>query len=100
MDTHEKNSAIIVHTNQGKPTDIVAKYSSIGSYPIFYVSKDSAPMCGQCIQDNLDQCIDPDNPSWYVVAHDCNWEDPHLYCEHCGERIESAYADDDNDENT
>jgi hypothetical protein len=28
-----------------------------------------------------------------VEALDVNWEDPSLYCDHCGARIESAYAE-------
>lgn len=95
MDTHKANPAIIVHTRVGEPTDTVAKFSSVGCYPVFYVTKDSAVLCAQCVQDNLEQCTDPDDPSWFIVAHDANWEDPHLHCEHCGERIESAYAEEE-----
>jgi hypothetical protein len=28
-----------------------------------------------------------------VVALEVNWEDPALYCDHCGNRIESAYVE-------
>jgi hypothetical protein len=28
-----------------------------------------------------------------VEALDVNWEDPDLFCDHCGNRIESAYAE-------
>jgi hypothetical protein len=28
-----------------------------------------------------------------VEALDVNWENPDLYCDHCGARIESAYAE-------
>jgi len=27
------------------------------------------------------------------VALQPNWEDPELFCDHCGSRIESAYAE-------
>jgi hypothetical protein len=33
------------------------------------------------------------NDGWRVVACDTNWEDGELYCDHSGERIESAYAE-------
>jgi hypothetical protein len=33
------------------------------------------------------------NDGWRVVACDTNWEDASLYCDHSGERIESAYAE-------
>jgi hypothetical protein len=29
--------------------------------------------------------------SWHLEV---NWEDPDLFCDHCGARIESAYAED------
>jgi hypothetical protein len=29
------------------------------------------------------------------VALEANWEDPDLFCDHCGDRIESAYAESD-----
>ena len=37
---------------------------------------------------------------WQLVAIEVNWEDPELFCDHCGSRIESAYAEDNvaNDE--
>ena len=31
---------------------------------------------------------------WHIAGADINWEDPDLYCDHTGERIESAYAED------
>ena len=34
---------------------------------------------------------------WQVTAHDANWENPDLYCDHCSSRIESAYAEDERD---
>jgi hypothetical protein len=30
---------------------------------------------------------------WGLVALEVNWEDPELFCDHCGDRIESAYAE-------
>jgi hypothetical protein len=27
------------------------------------------------------------------VALEVNWENPELFCDHCGNRIESAYAE-------
>jgi hypothetical protein len=31
--------------------------------------------------------------SWVAAGADVNWENPDLYCAHCGERIKSAYAE-------
>lgn len=59
----------------------VAKYTSVGSYPLLMVRKNTA-YCPACA-NKLD--VAPGD----VV--DVNWENPELYCD---ERIESAYAED------
>jgi len=33
--------------------------------------------------------------SWKTAGAEVNWEDSQLYCVHCNERIESAYAEDE-----
>lgn len=73
------------------------KYTSYGCYPLFFLTSDGATLSHdavranyaaivQSIRENLDD-------GWRVVAHDVNWEDPELYCDDTGERIESAYAE-------
>jgi hypothetical protein len=42
----------------------------------------------------LDSIISHADDGWRVVAMEVNWEDSDLYCDHSGERIESAYAED------
>lgn len=61
----------------------VAKYTSIGSYPLLMVRKNTA-YCPACA-NKLDVATGD------VV--DVNWENHELYCDECGERIESAYAE-------
>tara|TARA_Y100000310_G_scaffold211163_1_gene211888 strand:- start:412 stop:696 length:285 start_codon:yes stop_codon:yes gene_type:complete len=79
------------------------KYSSIGCYPLFYLAADNGVLCPDCAneadQDPDIDTTDKDDPQWCLVACDANWEDPALYCDHCGERIESAYADDGDNDN-
>ena len=41
----------------------------------------------------LDSIANNHHDGWRVVAEDVNWEDDTLFCDNCGERIESAYAD-------
>jgi len=86
---HPKNKNIIMYG------DRVAKYSSMGSYPLFYVTADGGVLSAEAVRENIEQCCDPDDKCWFVVASDANWEDTNLYCDHTGERIESAYADED-----
>ena len=35
----------------------------------------------------------PDHDQWRIVASDVNWEDASLTCDNCGQRIESAYGE-------
>jgi hypothetical protein len=63
------------------------KFSSVGCYPLFYLSKQGNVLCADCA--NSDKGGDDDPP----VAQDANWEDPDLFCDDCSTRIESAYAD-------
>lgn len=73
----------------------VRAFSDLGGYPLVYLAKDGGVLCAACVENELKLCTDPDERQWFVIAHDVNWEDPALYCEHCEERIESAYAEEE-----
>lgn len=70
-----------------------------GGYPLYGVCEDGGALSFGAMQDNAEGiclsihhgCTD----EWRVVAVEVNWEDAYLFCEHTGERIESAYAEDD-----
>ena len=57
-------------------------YSGHG-YPLFYYVRSSV-LCADCARKVFDEIDD-----WNT-----NWEDPGLFCDDCGARIESAYAED------
>jgi hypothetical protein len=67
-----------------------------GLYPIYYLTKDGGILCPKCVNANLGLCADSSDSQWYVIASDANWENPILFCDNCGCRIESAYAESDN----
>jgi hypothetical protein len=92
MTPHPNNPAIMMLDSRS-PLPQVAKYSGVGCYPVFYVTADGGVLSAAAVEENLEACCDPDDPGWFVVGHDANWENPDLYCDHTGERIESAYAD-------
>jgi hypothetical protein len=73
-------------------------YTSHGAYPLFWLTSDGATLSYRAVLDNLMQIAravrDDSNCGWRVVACDVNYEDPDMYCEHSGDRIESAYAED------
>jgi hypothetical protein len=73
------------------------KYTSVGSYPKFWLASDGETLSYEACRENVWRIArairDNDNSGWRVVGCDANWEDPEMYCAHTGERIESAYAD-------
>ena len=80
------------------------KYTSVGSYPVFWLVADGGCLSYEACRENalaigramrLGKGHGADVDQWRVVGHDANWEDPQMYCAHTGERIESAYAEDD-----
>lgn len=89
----------ITSVAQLKSTLRNGRFTSLGSYPLFLITSDSAALCFQCARDEFRNCADSIktgcNDGWKVVACDINWEDPDLLCDHCGEHIESAYAEEE-----
>ena len=75
-----------------------SKFAWPGGYPLFAVCTDGAALCHQCTLDNYREILTAtktgDRNGWAIEAITVNWEDDMCFCEHCGERIESAYAED------
>lgn len=67
-----------------------------GGYPKFAVTDDGGCLCKKCCWTERKQIREADpGDGWEVQAVTINWEDANLLCDHCGERIESAYAEDE-----
>ena len=74
------------HTIQhGPDAGKLMYYAWPGGYPMFYLNQHNEVICPDCANDTYH----------HLVAADANWEDPHLYCDHCSQRIESAYAEEE-----
>lgn len=71
------------------------RYTSIGCYPMFYVTQRCDVLCYQCADEELKLGHDSFDPP---INGDVNWEDPDLFCDACSGRIESAYAEDEDEE--
>lgn len=69
-----------------------------GGYPIYYVVKDGGVLCPRCANQELHRTLDKDDDQFFIVGQEANYEDPELYCDHCNERIPSAYVEDDRKE--
>lgn len=77
--------------------DLKNRFTSVGCYPVALLMADGGVLCWKCAhEEKAAICL-----SAMTGAHDgwkpecvfVNWEEPDLYCDHCNERIESAYAE-------
>jgi len=72
-------------------------YAWPGGYPLFILCHDGGCICTKCAKAEFHQIahstVKGIRDDWNAIAAAVNWEDSHMECEHCGERIESAYAD-------
>ncbi len=76
-----------------------------GCYPLYVVMADGEAMSISSAKENwklvcagtLYQASNPGYRAqqWAAAGVDINYEDPHMVCCHSGERIESAYAEED-----
>lgn len=74
------------------------RYTSIGSYPVFFLMGDGEAVSYDAVVAELDRIregFEDGEAEWTVVGAEINWENPELYCGHTGERIESAYAEEE-----
>lgn len=75
------------------------RFTSLGSYPLFYLMSDGAVMCPPCAyreRFRIARAIrDKDRSGWRAVAMDVHWEGPAEDCCECNEPILSAYGDPD-----
>tara|TARA_R110002073_G_scaffold123143_6_gene266565 strand:- start:2516 stop:2866 length:351 start_codon:yes stop_codon:yes gene_type:complete len=64
-------------------------------YPLFFITSDGAALSFKSAREEFYQiCYSIRtgmNDGWRVVAVDVNYEDSDLFCDHSGEKIESAY---------
>jgi hypothetical protein len=77
-------------------------YAWPGGYPLFFIAHDGEALSFATVEENreiiADAIAEGDRSDWHVIEMVVNWEDANLYCAHSNERIESAYAEDEEDE--
>jgi hypothetical protein len=76
------------------PDGFPLKSTDLGGYPLYYVTKDGGVLSPEAVIENLALTNNPDDPQWYVVQAQINYEDKDLVCDHTGQRIASAYGED------
>lgn len=75
-------------------------YAWPGGYPLYFVMGDGGACSFATAKAERRQFLDAlahshRSDQWRPVAVEVNWEDATLRCDHSGERIESAYGEDD-----
>lgn len=73
------------------PGDKLDAYTSLGGYPLLYVTAAGETLCAACATEQIDDPDANDPPT----AGDIHYEGPFEYCAACNEEIESAYGDPD-----
>ena len=63
------------------------RFTSVGCYPLAYLTKTNDVLCAGCATDEAND--------GHAVTPEVNWENGKLFCDECGTRIESAYAEPD-----
>jgi hypothetical protein len=75
-------------------------YAWPGAYPLYFVTTDGGALSFKTVRQEWRCIVDAhlrrdQRCGWAIEAVDINWECPDLYDDHTGERIESAYAEED-----
>lgn len=75
-------------------------YAWPGGCPLYFLTTDGSVLSFDAVHMEIRQVIRAlrhpgADPWWQVDAVCINYEEPDLYCEHTGKRIESAYAEDE-----
>ena len=71
-------------------------HTSLGCYPRFGILSDGQPICPDCCRTEVSSIMVADFHDGWLLVGDCvNYEDSDLLCYHCGEKIPSAYGDDE-----
>ena len=78
-------------------------YAWPGVYPLFFITQDGAALSFDAAKQKHRHILEAiannhGGSGWRIVALEINWEEPDLYCDHTGKRIESAYAEDGEDQ--
>lgn len=75
-------------------------YAWPGGYPMYFGTADGAVLSWAAAKECRSQIIRAIGSNdiasgWRIVNVYINWEDGSLYCDHTGDRIPSAYAEDE-----
>lgn len=77
-------------------------YAWPGGYPCYLITDDGGVLSHQAAKSEFREIVSAvlscqRQSGWYPAAVNINYEDGELFCDHTGERIESAYAEPEDD---
>ena len=77
------------------------KYAWPGAYPCFFITSDGCALSFEAARAERRNIVESIahglKDGWQIVAMDINYENPDLYCDHTGNRIETAYCEEDSE---
>lgn len=80
-----------------KATIRAGRYTSVGSYPCYFVTSDGAALSFEAVEQEFSQVAyavrHKTNDGWRVIYCAINYEDRELRCSHTNKPIESAYSE-------
>ena len=92
---------IIDSTQKLKACLRAGECTTLGGYPLYFVTKDGGVLSFESVRNNLFEVLsaikDQDDPQWEVISLEINYVDNNLYCDYSSDLILSAYGDDNND---
>lgn len=87
----------ISNTQDLRATLRAGRYTSLGSYPLYFLLSDGGALCFDCARKEYrhvsEAMRERSNNGWRITHCDVNYEDADLFCDNCATRIESAYAE-------
>jgi len=74
--------------------------STLGGYPIYFITHDGCSVSFDSVRENFHEVVDAfkndhRNVGWYIVGCQINYEDDYMVCEHSGERIPHAFENEE-----
>lgn len=80
-----------------KATLRAGEFAWPGGYPLYFITNDGAALSFKTVRKEFRQVLysirNQMSDGWRVCCCEVNYENPELYDDHSGERIESAYAE-------
>lgn len=91
---HPKLRLIQLRSRQLRDQLITSPYAWPGGYPMFALTSDGGCLCKHCVKSEAKSIgFTYGSDGWAIAGLDVNWEDPSLFCDHCGDPIEAAYGE-------